>query len=419
MTNAASQTAAEDWPGRGSSWELADVFRAYGEQYCRRHPLPPSHFKLMRLVMACRTAALGGHLERCDACGFQRPAYNSCRNRHCPKCQMMAKARWLQQRKTELLPVGYFHTVFTIPHELNPIALCNKKALFDILFQSAAKTLQEFAADPKHGLGGRIGFIAILHTWDQTLLDHIHLHCLVPGGVLSFDASRWISTRENFLFPVKALSRVFRGKFIEALKQAFAKGRLIFPGKTAALGTQQSFARLTRSLWQKEWVVYSKKPFAGPESVLDYLGRYTHRVAISNHRITSIEDGTVSFTYRDRRHGGKVKQMTLTAEEFIRRFLLQVLPDSFMRIRHFGFLANRCKQQYLSRCRELLGYEAASSAGAEMTAREMLAHLTGMDLDRCPHCGRGTMHIVEHLPPTTASLQLGGESLSPEAIDSS
>jgi len=419
MTNTVSQETAKDSRASGTSWEVADIFRILGPDYVRTHPLPLSHLKVIRAITSCRTAALGGHLQRCDTCGFERPAYNSCRNRHCPKCQMMAKARWLHQREAELLPVDYFHTVFTIPHEMNSIALCNKKAIFDILFQSVAKTLKEFAADPRHGLAGRIGFMAILHTWDQQLGDHIHLHCLIPGGVLSFDENNWISAPKNFLFPVKALSRVFRGKFIEALKHAFAQGQLTFPGKTAEFATDQGFASLLASLWQKEWVVYSKKPFAGPEKVLDYLGRYTHRVAIANHRIISVKADMVTFTYRDRRKQNMLRSKTLPAEEFIRRFLLHVLPESYVRIRHFGFLANRCKHRCLSRCRELLGQPAASSETQEMTTKELMHHLTGVDLERCPHCGRGRMQTVEELPARALPLRFVTEGFSPEPIDSS
>jgi len=419
MPPAACRTVAKDSRVGDTSWELADIFRAYGPGYARNHALPPSHHKVIRAVVACRTEALGGHIERCDACGFERPTYNSCRNRHCPKCQMMAKAAWLQAREAELLPVGYFHNVFTLPHELNALALCNKRVVFDILFESAAKTLQQFAADPKHGLGGRIGLTALLHTWDQQLRHHIHLHCLIPGGALSFDGSRWILARQGFLFPVRALSKVFRGKFIESLKKAFSKGQLLFPGETAIFASEQGFARLIEHLWKKEWVVYCKKPFGGAQSALDYLGRYTHRVAIANHRIASVKDGMVSFWYRDRGHGRKLTLMGLAAEEFIRRFLLHVLPKSYVRIRHFGLLANRCKKRDLSRCQELLGQKPTSSEPAEMSAREMLLHLTGLDLDKCPNCGRGTMHVVADLPPTRLPLGFSSENLSPVGIDSS
>jgi len=377
--------------------EVADIFRRYGELYRRDHPLPLSHLKVMHAIEVCRTAYLGGHVERCDRCGFERMAYNSCRNRHCPKCQALTKAEWLEKRKAELLPIDYFHLVFTLPHELNALALCNKKVVFDLLFKGVSQTLEEFAADPKHGLGGRTGFTAILHTWDQKLLDHFHLHCLVAGGALSFDGGRFLRARNNYLFPVRALSKVFRGKFIDSLKNIFAKGELIFPGKIAYLGTSKGFSDLIRQLWQKDWVVYSKAPFNSPEKVLDYLGRYTHRVAIANHRIVKVENGLVIFRYRDRADGDTCKQMTITVEEFIRRFLLHVLPDSFMRIRHYGFLANRCKKQLLSRCRALLGLCPDPPEVPSETMQEKMFRLTGVDLTACPCCKQGRMRRVAEL----------------------
>ena len=261
-------------------WEVADVFRKYGEAYRHAQRLPLSHLEVMHAIEVCRTESLGGHVERCDACGFERHAYNSCRNRHCPKCQALAKAAWLEARKADLLDVGYFHVVFTLPHALNPIALRNKKTVYDLLFRAAADTLQTFAAAPRNGLGGKIGFTAVLHTWDQQLRDHVHLHCLVPAGALAPDRSRWIHARNGFLFPVKALSKVFRGKFIASLRQAHRGARLRFPGKTASLAAPAAFGQLLNARWKKPWVVYAKPPFGGPETVLDYLGRYTHRVAI-------------------------------------------------------------------------------------------------------------------------------------------
>jgi predicted Zn-ribbon and HTH transcriptional regulator len=378
--------------------ELADVFRLYGQTYCHSHPLPFSHIKVMRAVENCRTAALGGHVDICSHCGFERISYNSCRNRHCPKCQAMAKANWLENRKAELLPVGYFHTIFTIPHELNPITLCNKKVFFDILFDSVAQTLHEFAVDTKHKLGGKLGFTAILHTWDQRLLDHFHLHCVIPSGVISHDNTRWINARDDFLFSVKALSIVFRGKFIDTLKNAYNNNELIFPGRSEIFAKPQHFRKLVDQLYKKDWVVYSKKPFAGAKQVLDYLGRYTHRVAISNHRIKSIANGTVSFTYRDRSDGNKTKLMTLGAHEFIRRFLLHVLPQSYKRIRHFGFLASRCKKKSLTHIRKILNNKQKPSGPVKEDARTMFLRLTGIDLDKCPHCKHGTMCVSVQLP---------------------
>jgi hypothetical protein len=379
-------------------WEVADIFCEYGQAYRSKHPLPPGHLKVMHDIEVCRTAYLGGHIEQCDSCGFERNAYNSCRNRHCPKCQALAKARWLEARMAELLPVTYFHNIFTLPHKINPIALCNKKVIFDILFKSVSETLLQFGRNPKNGLGGKLGLIAILHTWDQTLLDHFHLHCLIPGGVLSFDGSTWIAGRENFLFRVELLSVVFQGKFIDNLEKAFEKGKLIFPGKTEPLGTPKGFKGLKNQLWAKNWVVYSKPPFAGPEQVLDYLGRYTHRVAISNHRIVAVENGKVTFHYRDRKDNATLKVMTLEADEFMRRFLLHIVPNGFMRIRHFGFLANRRKKKDLSRCRELLGLSAHLPKADTKTTQEFMLELTGIDLNKCPYCKKGTMKFIAEIP---------------------
>jgi hypothetical protein len=317
----------------------------------------------------------------------------TCRNRHCPKCQSLAKARWLDDRQAELLPVGYFHLVFTLPHELNPLALANKKVVCDLLSQAVSQTLLEFG---RTHLGGQLGFLAVLHTWDQTLRDHFHLHCLVPAGALSFDQSRWIPARDNFLFPVKALSQVFRGQFLDLLQQAWAQGRL--SGLRASLADPEALAQYLRPLRHKPWVVYAKKPFASPEKVLDYLGRYTHRVALSNHRILSVTEGRVTFAYRDRQDSDQLKSMTLEAEEFIRRFLLHVLPRGFMRIRHFGFLANRAKKQTLSRCRQLLGLPLDGPQTPPKSTPQLLFELTGIDLSRCPSCQRGNLVVIEQWP---------------------
>jgi Putative transposase/Transposase zinc-binding domain len=338
-----------------SGVELADIFRAYGESYRRDHPLPVSHLKVIEAVERCRTAALGGHLERCDSCGFERPAYNSCRNRHGPKCQSLAKVKWLNKQKSEILPVGYFHLVFTLPHELNGLIRTNKKILLSHLFKAVGETLVDFGHTR---LGGQIGFITVLHTWDQTLLDHFHLHCLVPAGALSYDQKRWTPARKNFLFPVKALSVVFRGKFLDLLKSAFAQNKLLLVGQTAPLADPVAFQLLINALRKKPWIVYAKKPFGSPAHVLDYLGRYTHRVALSNNRICSVHNGEVTFAYRDRKNQDRRKLMTLDAEEFIRRFLLHVIPKGFMRVRHYGFLANHSKD-CLSKCRQLIGLTPA------------------------------------------------------------
>jgi hypothetical protein len=367
---------------------VADVFGLYGEAFRHAHRLSSSHVKVMRAIQACRTAALGGHIERCDQCGFTRQAYNSCRNRHCPKCQALAKARWLAARQAELLPVNYFHTVFTLPHELNALALANKKIVFDILFRSVSETLLRFAAKE---LGGKLGVTAILHTWDQKLNEHIHLHCAIPAGALSFDGKSWNPSHPAFLFPVKALGRMFRGKFLDFLKSAHTKNRL-------RVADDRAFQTLLRSLYDTDWVVYSKEAFAGPKAVLDYFGRYTHRIAISNHRILDVSNNQVTFTYRDRKDDNKQKVMTLPADEFIRRFLLHTVPASFMRIRHFGFLANRSKKKDLARCRELLSAPApASDEPPKTSTQELLRDLTGKDLAACPACQTGRLLITAEI----------------------
>jgi hypothetical protein len=374
--------------------ELADIFRAYGGSYRRNHPLPVSHLKVIEAVERCRTAALGGHLEQCDRCGFERPAYNSCRNRHCPKCQSLAKVKWLDKQKSELLPTGYFHLVFTLPHELNP--------LINILFQSVWQTLAQFA---QRGLGGTLGITAVLHTWDQTLLDHFHLHCLVPAGVLSLDRSRWVSARQDFLFPVKALSLVFRAKFLDSLKKSFDQNKLRFVGQIAPWADARSFDGLLEGLRKKPWMVYAKKPFGSPVHVLDYLGRYTHRVAISNNRICSVHNGKVTFAYRDRKSPDRRKLMKLDAEEFIRRFLLHVIPKGFMRVRHYGFLANHSKD-CLSKCRQFIGPTPAPPPPPQRSTEELMLALTGIDIHRCPLCQKGTLVWVSQLaasPPWDSS----------------
>lgn len=375
-----------------SKWELADIFRQYGEAYRSTRALPLSHLKVMQSIEVCRTARLGGHIQQCDRCGYQRQAYNSCRNRHCPKCQGLAKARWLEDRKAELLPVGYFHLVFTLPHELNAVALSNKKVVCDILFKATSETLLEFG---RRHLGGKLGFIAVLHTWDQTLLDHFHLHCLIAGGALSMDDNCWIAARKNFLFAVRALSVVFRAKVLDLLKQGFAQEKLKFVGRTSRLAQGDAFRELIKSVGKKKWVVYAKKPFSSPERVLDYLGRYTHRVAISNNRIEGVSDGRVSFSYRDRRDSDRVKTMRLEGSEFIRRFLLHVVPKGLQRLRHYGFLANRTKKQSLGRCRELLRYEPVKRE--KKTTRKMMKEVSGLDVLQCPRCKRGAMVVIEEL----------------------
>jgi Putative transposase/Transposase zinc-binding domain len=370
--------------------ELADIFRLYGERYRRTHPLPASHRKVMRAIEVCRTQELGGHLKKCDTCGFEHPTYNSCRNRHCPKCQSLAKAKWLEKQTAELLPVGYFHLVFTLPHELNRLILADKKILLALLFKAVSETLLEFG---QTRFKGTLGIIAVLHTWDQTLKDHFHLHCLVPAGALSFDHSRWFSARKNFLFPVTALSLVFRAKFLDLLKQNIDRGQIAAANRD------------TQTLWKKSWVVYTKKPFGSPQTVLDYLGRYTHRVALSNDRILKIENGEVTLSYRDRKDGDRKKTTALEAQEFIRRFLLHILPDGFVRIRHFGFLANRSKKRALVQCRRLLKVDPALPQSHNQSSKDLLLKLTGIDLSRCPSCQKGTMIVVGELPRISSASQ--------------
>jgi len=305
----------------------------------------------------------------------------------------LAKVKWVDKQNSELLPTGYFHLVFTLPHELNPLILVNKKPLINILFQSVWQTLAQFA---RSHLGGSLGITAVLHTWDQTLLDHFHLHCLVPAGALSFDRTRWVPARQNFLFPVKALSRVFRAKFLDSLKKSFEQNKLLFVGQIVPLANAKSFGRLFNGLRKKPWVVYAKKPFGSPLHVLDYLGRYTHRVALSNDRICSLHNGEVTFAYRDRKNQDRRKLMTLDAEEFIRRFLLHVIPKGFMRVRHYGFLANHCKD-CLSKCRQLMGLTPAPRQPPHRTTDELMLALTGIDIHRCPRCLKGTLVWVSEL----------------------
>jgi hypothetical protein len=376
--------------------EVADVFRHFGQAFRDRHgtSLSPARRRAMTAIERCRTAALGGHVERCGDCGHQRIAYNSCRNRNCPKCQGLARAQWLADRRAELLEVPYFHVVFTVPEAVATIAFQNQTAVYDILFQAASETLRTIAADPKH-LGAEIGFLAVLHTWGQNLLHHPHLHCLVPGGGIAPDGESWIACRPGFFLPVRVLSRLFRGLFLSYLKKAFAAGELRFFGAHRHLHEPAAFRRHLVPVRDTEWVVYAKRPFAGPEQVLDYVGRYTHRVAISNNRLVSMHDGKVRFRWKDYRDGNRQKTMSLEGSEFIRRFLTHVLPDGFHRIRYYGLLANGHRARKLARCRELL-----RMAPAEPTPepppdyRDRYEALTGRSLHRCPKCHAGIMVVI-------------------------
>jgi hypothetical protein len=378
---------------------VAEVFRDHGDAFLDRYgdTLSPEQRRVLHDVAACRTAALGGHVEECDRCGHRRIAYNSCRNRHCPKCQATAAAQWLEAQVANLLPVESFHVVFTLPAALGPIALQNPRVVYGILFRAAAETLLQIAADPKH-LGAEIGFLAVLHTWGQNLQHHPHVHCIVPGGGLSPDGSRWVACEPGFFLPVRVLSRVFRGKFLALLGNAFDRGKLSFHGKLRVLADAGEFQRRLTASVGTEWVVYAKAPFGGPEQVLKYLARYTHRVAISNRRLIALEDGEVTFRWKDYAHGGGPKTMTLKATEFIRRFLLHVLPTGFVRIRHYGLLANRVCREKLARCRALLGVEATPEPVApEPSVEPKVSVEIPSAANACPCCGTGRMVIVASL----------------------
>ena len=382
--------------------EVGDVFRRYGEIFRQQHAgsLSRAQLRVMTAIECCRTAALGGHIEQCDQCHFQRIAYNSCRDRHCPKCQSLARAQWIEDRQAELLDTQYFHVVFTVPEEIAAIAFQNRKVVYDILFRATSETLRTIAVDPKH-LGAEIGFFAVLHSWGQNLMFHPHLHCVVPGGGLSPDGNRWIPCRKGFFLPVRALSRLFRRLFVESMEKAFDAGQLQFFSALEELRDPTAFRRLLGRVRSREWVVYAKKPFAGPQQVLDYVGRYTHRVAISNNRILNIEDGLVTFRYKDYRDGSQPRTMTLSADEFIRRFLLHVLPEGFHRIRYYGFFGARYRKEKLEQCRQLLGMvpREPESKMAELDYRDRYQALTGSSLWECPACHRGRMIVIREIPP--------------------
>ncbi len=388
-----------DPSGAQASPELGDLLRRHGERYAATHRVSSPGRNVIRALSQCRTAALGGHLEACDRCGHRRAVYHSCRNRHCPKCQSLAQADWVEARRADLLPIEYFHVVFTLPHELCPLALYRPRVVYGLLFRAATETLATFARDPRYfsgnapnNSGGTLGITAILHTWAQNLSLHPHLHCVVTGGALSSDQQNFLTPRsKGFLFPVRALSKVFRAKFLEGLLCAFKSGKL---------GDDTSVPKLSHTLRNRDWVVYAKPPFAGPERVLAYLGAYTHRIAISNHRILSIQQGRVAFRYRDSADANKQKVMQLDALEFIRRFLLHVLPKGFVRIRHYGLLANRNRKAKIARCRVLLEAPKPEEPTPQ-TRRERLLELIGVDIERCPVCREGRMAIVGEIdrPP--------------------
>ena len=387
---------------------LAEILRLHGEAYRNSHSLSRPQLRAMRAIEICRTATLGGHVYECEKCGKEKICYNSCRNRHCPQCQGLDRQRWLEERSAELLQVPYFHVVFTLPEELNGLALINPRLIYTLLFDSASQTLLEIAADPKH-LGARIGVLAVLHTWGQTLQLHPHLHCIVPGGGLSPDRQRWIGSRPRFFLPVSVLSRLFRGKFLAGLKAAHKAEELKLPESLIKPG---AFKALLDELYAKSWVVYSKPPFDSPEKVLGYLSRYTHRVAISNSRLVRLADGRVTFTYKDYSDGDKVKEMTLPVEELLRRFLLHILPERFVRIRYYGLLSTRTREEDLALCRQLLGMAKETLEGEEVKEeswRELLNRLTGKDSTLCPHCERGHLRWVKEL----SALRQRGEAQRP------
>jgi hypothetical protein len=386
----------------GRENEVAGILRRYGKEYLAGHKQPAYILKTIGAIEKCRTAMLGGHVEKCNKCGHKRVSYNSCRNRHCPKCQSIAREKWIIKRKEELLPVKYFHIVFTIPEELNRIALQNKKIIYDILFKAGSETLLQLGNDEKH-LGGEIGIIAVLHTWGQSLTEHPHLHCIVPGGGLSNDGKRWMSAKKSkkrkndFFIHVNVISDLFKKKFMSYFGKSYNSCKLRFEGEISVMKDRIVFKELQNKLYKKKWITYCKPPFGGAEQVINYLGRYTHRVAISNHRIKNIEGGEITFSYKDYRDFNKTKEMKLEAGEFIRRFLLHVLPDNFYKIRYYGILSSRKKKTKLQECRRILGIreELIEETAATKSWKEILYELTGVDVNRCPECNEGRMILVE------------------------
>lgn len=376
--------------------ELADIFRAHGGAYGADHRLSAVQCRAMRAIVACRTALLGGHLEACDTCGEPRYTYHSCRNRHCPKCQTQAKERWLDARQGELLATPYFHVVFTLPHQLNALAQGNPRLIYRLLFASASQTLLEFGANPRW-LGGQLGATLILHTWGQTLTQHIHVHALVTGGALS-PAGEWRAAKRGFLFPVKALSAVFRGKYLSALRHAFEHGQLHLAGGTESLSDPCQLQALLDELRAQPWIVYAKSPMAGPAQVLQYLSRYAHRVALSNERLLSMDDKAVRFRHKDYARASRIRVMSLQPQEFIRRFLVHVLPRHFVRIRHYGLLGNRGKRRALAQCRTALHQPSCEPPRAAESVEAFYWRVAAIDLRTCGHCGVGHMYLVQLLP---------------------
>jgi hypothetical protein len=380
--------------------EVADIFRTFGPAYRTQHALSIEQRRAMRAIEVCRTAELGGHVDQCDHCGAQRISYNSCRNRHCPKCQSLDKEQWLEARQADLLPIPYFHVVFTLPQELRPLALGNPATVYGLLFKAAAQTLKELARDPQH-LGADIGCTALLHTWTQTLMYHPHIHCIVTGGGLAPDGKKWIPGRSDFFLPIKVIARLFRGKFLAFLQQAYEEDQLQFSESLAVWADKKNFQQQLTPLYQKDWVVYVKPPFGSPQQTLAYLARYTHRVALSNDRIIRVEKEQVTFRYRDRSDHDRIKTLTLPAVEFIRRFLLHILPDRFVRIRYYGLLSHRGRSTQLKQARYLLEGTAVQPVIEESpTWQERLKRLTGVDPQVCPQCRKGRMVTQKILWPS-------------------
>ncbi len=380
-------------PQRGV--EVADILKRYGQEFLSRHPVTYAQKRIMENIMHCRTLAMGGHASKCNHCDHIEMSYNSCRNRHCPKCQSLNKARWLEDRVADLLPVSYVHGVFTLPHDLNPLILYNKKLLLDGFFKIVSSILLSFGRDKRNRLEGELGFTAVLHTWNQKLYPHYHLHCIIPSGVYRKNESRWVPTQYRFLFPVKALSEVLRGKMVSFCRKVFKKGKLSFPKPISHLEDPKTFSGLLSTLMEKNWVVYAKRPFKSPKFVLDYLGRYTHRVAISNNRILSMDDRIIRFTYKDRDKGYQTRICPLKADHFIKRFLCHELPSGFMRIRHFGFLGNAVKTKRLATIRSLLGARPREVKKDRKTTAQLMQEVTGIDIHLCPKCGKGRLKLFD------------------------
>jgi hypothetical protein len=379
-------------------FEVADIVRAYGAAFRATYQVSHEQARVLRALAQCRTAALGGHVEQCVTCGTDRVCYDSCRNRHCPKCQGSARAKWLAAEQALLLPVPYFHVVFTLPHRLNPLIRVNQRRLYDLLFQTATQTLQEFARDPKH-FGAELGITAVLHTWGQTLTEHVHVHCVVTGGGLSLDGTQWRTCRRRFLFAVKALGQVFRGKYLAGLERLRRQQQLTFAGESVALAEDVAWTTLRQHLYAKLWVVYAKPPWGSPEQVLKYLSRYTHRVAIANSRLVFVGDGVVRFRYTDYAAGGTAKVMELKVAEFLRRFLLHVVPTGFVRIRHYGLLANRTRQEKLTRARQLLALVAAIPLLSPLSLPAPDTGSPPTAAARCPLCAGSHWRIIARLVP--------------------